>query len=74
MEARIYNTRANVGIAGTTPSIRASNFQTGRAGDVNVIQPGTPIGLLLTLTYSSAFTVQLPNYSDFRPNVRIRGT
>ena len=65
--ARISNTIPITKILNIIPNIRISSFQTGRAGELSLIA-GTPIGLLLALTYTNP---NLGNYGDFRPNVRI---
>ena len=71
--ARITNTAPNARIGGYLPNTKVSSFQTGHAGERNVsISRGTPIGLLLALTYSEDFVVVFPSYSDYRPNVRIQ--
>lgn len=76
--ARIHNKQPNVGIQSRVPHIRVSSFQTGflSAGTSGSTQitAGTPIGLLLALTYAtdqgSAGTSETYR-GDYRPNVRI---
>ena len=76
--ARIHNKQPNVGIQNRTPNIRVSSFQTGfltavTAG-VTTITAGTPIGLLLALTYATDQTTTGTSETyrgDYRPNVRI---
>lgn len=68
---RVHNSKPSVGIRNTVPNIRASSANTGRAGDSNIIYAGSPIGLLLALTYANTFH-SLPTYGDLRPHVRIR--
>jgi len=67
--ARIHSTRAHV---------RVSNFQTGvlseETSSSTTITAGTPIGLLLALTYATDQVVAgttLTYRGDYRPNVRI---
>lgn len=67
--ARIYNSVANIGIKSQNPNVRVSSFQTTRSGE-GAIAVGTPIGLLLLLTYSDPS--QIGAYGDFRPNAWIR--
>ena len=71
--ARIQSSTPNTGIRGTVTNTRVSNFQTTRAGEVTLIPAGTPIGLLLALTYAAA-TPSYPFHGDYRPNVWIRNT
>ena len=68
--ARIANVVPNARAITFSPNTRVSSFQTGRSGEVSTIPAGTPIGLLLVLTYGEA--ASLGSYSDFRPNVRIQ--
>lgn len=63
----IKNTIPNVKIFNNIPNIRVSNFQVGRRG--TPVKKGTPIGLLLALTYAEDI---YPLYGDFRPNIRIK--
>lgn len=63
---QIKNSTPNVGIRNIAPFVRASSFQTANS---NKILAGTPIGLLLALTYAE--TISEPNYGDSRPNIRI---
>lgn len=72
--ARILNTVPSAKIRNDVPSARTSNFQTGHAGEPSTsVTAGTPIGLLLALTYAinQAFT---QNAYGPRPNVRIVNT
>ena len=69
---RIFNTTPSAKIRNDYPGARVSSFQTGRAGEVSTIPVGTPIGLLLALTYAAV--VSIGNYGEFRPNVRIQST
>lgn len=76
--ARIHNRQANVGIHNRVPNIRVSSFQTGvlteGASGVVSITAGTPLGILLTLTYATDQTsgaTALTYRGDYRPNVRI---
>ena len=71
--ARIQSSTPNTGIRGTVANVRVSSFQTTRSGEVPLIPAGTPIGLLLALTYAVA-TPSYPFHGDYRPNVRIRTT
>jgi len=62
---------SNIKIINVTPNVRVSSYMTGRAGEFTPnIEGGTPIGLLLSLTYTESFKVTLVPYSDFRPLVR----
>lgn len=65
---RIKNIIPNTQIFNTIPNTQVSSFQTGRAGEVQIAS-GTPIGLLLALTYAEI--TSLPSFGDFRPNTRI---
>lgn len=69
---RIHNTAPNTGIRGTTPHIRVSNFQTGVLVPGNQLLAGSPIGLLLALTYAEDQFAANTFRGDSRPNVRIR--
>ena len=75
-QASIRNPIANVRIRNEYPNVRASAFQTGeRVAEFSTdISAGTPIGLLLALTYANLVTVVTPHvyFSDFRPNVSIK--
>lgn len=65
----IKNNTPNAQIRNSVTNTHISAFQTTRSGD-GMIAQGTPIGLLLVLTYTE--NVNLPFYGDFRPNVSIR--
>ena len=67
MNSRVSNTIPNSRRSNDSPISRISSFQTGRTGDD--IIPGSPIGLLLVLTYSERFTSR--TYGEFRPTSRI---
>ena len=55
------------------PNVRSRSFQTTRSGEArSLISQGTPIGLLLVLTYSEIIDAAPTWYSDFRPNIRIK--
>lgn len=76
--ARIGNTAPNSNIGDTVPNIRVSSFQTGflSAGTSGstTITAGTPLGLLLALTYATDQTTAGTDpvfRGDMRPNVRI---
>lgn len=69
--SRIQNTVVNVGIKNTPLNVRASNFQTGVLVQGPLIPAGTPIGLLLALTYAVDTQVMSTFFGDYRPNVRI---
>ena len=69
LNATIKNSVPSIGIRSPFLNIRTSNFQTTKTGDL--ISPGTPMGLLLVLTYAETYPA-LGNYSDFRPNAGIR--
>lgn len=66
----IKNTVPNVGIRTSIANVRVSNFQTTKTGDLSSIPAGTPIGLLLVLTYAESASTGF--YGDSRPNVRIK--
>ena len=69
--SRIYNTIPNGKVRNVVPSGRTSNFQTGHAGEAAVsVTAGTPIGLLLALTYAVNQVLTQNSYGP-RPNVRI---
>ena len=68
---RTTNQKAVVGIRGNTVNVRASSFQTGIRIPSFTIPAGTPIGLLLALTYGVDTNVAPIFYSDFRPTSRI---
>lgn len=68
---RIFNTSPSAKVRNDVPSVRTSNFQTGRGGEAAAyVQAGTPIGLLLVLTYANSFFLG-SNPHGPRPNVRI---
>lgn len=75
INSRASSIRVNSGIRNDIPNTRTSSFQTGilstQTGNSHAV--GTPLGLLLALTYSVAVTDQdvLTFRSDFRPNNRI---
>ena len=62
----------NIRIQNKAPNLRISNFQTGRAGTVT-IAAGTPIGLLLALTYGVAVSLTSTPLGE-RPNINISNT
>lgn len=64
---RISNSIPNMGIRNSIPNARVSTFQTQQGG--YQLLKGTPIGLLLSLTYSQTFS---PNLGDYRPSMRIK--
>lgn len=68
INVRLENTKPNVGVRNFSPNVRVSNFQTTRSGD-GLIATGTPIGLLLVLTYAQNANIAF--YGDQRPSVRI---
>lgn len=61
--------------AGGVPSARVPAVQSGvkTPATDTIISAGTPLGLLLALTYAESLTVTSPAefYSDYRPSVRI---
>lgn len=65
---RLSNEVPNARLGGINPSARVSSFQTGRAGEP-LNAAGTPIGLLLALTYAE--DTPQGAYSDFRPTARV---
>lgn len=70
---RIANATINAGIKGVLPNVRISSYQTTRSGETRTfIESGTPIGLLLALTYASQIAAGSDFYGDTRPNVRIQ--
>lgn len=70
--SRLINEAPNSRIVNEVPASIASSFQTGHAGETKrFIKAGTPIGLLLALTYAADFTVVPLTYGDERPNSRI---
>lgn len=71
LNINIKNTVPNVLRKNGIPNAWVSKFQTTRSGEGITILAGMPIGLLLTLTYAEGFQ-NLAQYSDFRPNVRIK--
>ena len=69
--ARVFNISPSGKIRNNSPSSRVSNFQTGHAGEKPAyVTAGTPIGLLLALTYASAMFLGSAPYGEI-PNVRI---
>lgn len=71
INSRVTNQVVRVGVRNATPHIRNSNFQGGVRTDGAVHQMGTPLGLLLTLTYSVEVKDTPTFFSDSRPNIRI---
>ena len=71
INSRIHNSRPNVTIRSGTPHNRVSSFQTGQISAGSAISAGTPIGLLLALTYAADFVSGQTFYGDSRPNARI---
>lgn len=67
---RIHNTVANVGLRGSLPNVRVSHSG-GASIPALTIPTGTPIGLLLALTYAADVGVPAKFFSDMRPNVRL---
>lgn len=63
-----FSKTPNMGIRNTVMNMRISSFQTAEAG--TPITAGTPIGLLLSLTYASGFTPSV--FYGERPNIRIK--
>ena len=71
---RIFNTNPSGKIRNDVPGVRTSNFQTGHAGEKPAyVTAGTPIGLLLALTYASNMFLGSAPYGP-RPNARILNT
>lgn len=64
---RITNAVPSIRAVNSVPDVRVSAFQTGRSGEV--ILAGTPIGLLLVLTYANQQAVGTSHGE--RPNIRI---
>lgn len=75
INVRTENAKPNIGIRSWVPNTRVSNFQTTRSGEsatTGNIAAGTPIGLLLALTYAVAqVTTQTLGPLGERPTVRI---
>ena len=76
INSRIHNPKVDTGIRSSYPNTRVSNFQTTRSGESAITQTlgvGSPIGLLLVLTYAEEIvtTQTLGFFGDYRPNVRI---
>ena len=65
--ASVKNLVPNARSLNASPNAKVSSFQTTRSGD-GIIAAGTPIGLLLVLTYAE--NVSRGFFSDFRPNAR----
>lgn len=82
VNARASRIIANVEVGEMDPNVRVSSFQAGvltaASSTPDVIIPiGTPIGLLLSLTYASVVTIPgavTPAVfrGDYRPTVRIK--
>lgn len=72
---RLQTSGVNVRMGVSPLNVRAQSFQTGQlsSGTSTTIPAGTPIGLLLALTYAQdVTTTTTPTYrGDLRPNVRI---
>lgn len=62
----------NIRIQNAIPNFRISNFQSGRAGTTASIAAGTPIGLLLALTYGVVVSLTGAPLG-VRPNINIKG-
>ena len=72
--SRVYNTIPSGKIRNDYPNAHASNFQTGRAGEATAsVTAGTPIGLLLALTYAVNQALS-QNPHGPRPNARLLNT
>ena len=72
LNARIHNSKPSAGIRGGVPSARTPSFQTGHSGEPNkFVTAGTPIGLLLALTYANDMFLDYNPYGP-RPNAYIR--
>lgn len=74
--ARIQSTVANGRVGYNAVNVRVSNFQTGvltPASSIAGAPIGSPIGLLLALTYAADMSSSTPVVyrGDSRPNVRI---
>lgn len=77
--SRLTNQKVNVGVRGSVPNVRVSNFQTSilthETTTSTAVTMGTPIGLLLALTYAADFTSAVTTppifVGDSRPNTRI---
>ena len=78
--SRLSNLLARSAVRNTLPNVRSSNFQSGLLAPASttpdvVILTGTPIGLLLALTYANNVTVSgtttPATFLGTRPNVRI---
>lgn len=69
--ARIKNSVASVKVSGTPLNVRVSSFQTGVLMQGNNLVVGTPMGLLLALTYAVSQQAAPDFRGDYRPNVRI---
>lgn len=69
---RITKTIVNAKIRNESPNVRVSSFQTGILVQGPLIPAGSPIGLLLALTYAQDTQVASTFRGDYRPNVRIR--
>lgn len=77
INSRVKNSTMSSGIRGTTVNTRVISYQTGRTvgNSAVVIAIGTPIGLLLSLTYATVITIT-PGTSGtlvkvLKPNIRI---
>lgn len=75
--------KARITTTGPLASIRTTDIPTGRAkfgailvpGSDYIIKRGTPIGLLLSLTYASDIMVSTSaTFKGISPNARIRNT
>lgn len=66
--SRLTNITPNVHRMNVIPNFRVSSFQTGVSGHPKIVI-GSPIGLLLALTYAEAAVPK--TFGDFRPNARI---
>lgn len=67
---RVHNERVNVGIRGGAPNVHVSSTGVKILGET--VEAGTPMGLLLALTYASSFKAGMEFFGDERPNVRIK--
>ena len=76
--SRIKNTTPNSRSGKFQVHTRISNFQSGvkeQATSSTTIYAGTPMGLLLSLTYANDFTVggtSITYFGDSRPNSRVK--